>query len=80
MSPLIVCDTCGAVATMFARDIQRTDAPGATWMTFAPRGPLKAGCDRHPVYAYEFDRDGRRRGRLSDDEGRPIPLSDWSVR
>ena len=50
------CDMCGRPATNAAVDTIRTDEPGDAFITRAPVGPAKYGCDVHPVESREVTR------------------------
>lgn len=66
------CDKCGVLATSLARDIQRCEEPGETWVRYKSVGEIKRGCDKHPARSMSYGHDGNLRGRVTDDQGRPI--------
>ena len=47
------CDTCGKPATRFARDTRRSSCIRCGYVKYVCTGPLKAGCDEHPVESVE---------------------------
>ncbi len=53
----LVCDVCGAPATMYAVELYRHEMPGATYPMFSPKGAVKYGCPEHPVISVEFPTD-----------------------
>jgi hypothetical protein len=68
------CGTCGAPATRMARDIEDATLRHAEWRAFKYRGAARFGCEAHPPSPpMEYSSSGRVVGRLTDDEGRPIP-------
>lgn len=67
------CDKCGAPATSLALDVQHVEDPTERGARYKTRGELKRGCDKHPARPYEYDRNGKLIGRITDDEGRYIP-------
>lgn len=73
-----VCDVCGEPVTSLARDIQECHGPHAQWAEYKVVGKLKRGCDTHPARSQVFDHEGRLIGPVTDDQGRPIPLTPTS--
>ncbi len=53
-TPLPPCRTCGAPAIMAAIDTRRCEVPGAQWEESVPVGPVKYGCEAHPVQSIEL--------------------------
>lgn len=49
----LLCGTCEAPATNFARDFNRHEPRGADVADFSPKGSMKCGCDRHPTVSIE---------------------------
>jgi hypothetical protein len=69
-----LCGTCGAPATRMAGDVEDVTPPGSAWRYFKHHGAARFGCDAHPPSPpMERTSSGRVVGRLTDDEGRPIP-------
>lgn len=67
------CDLCDEPATHLVQDVQDNTPDGAEWKQYKPFGPPRKGCAKHRVYSCEWSKEGVRLGRLTDDEGRPIP-------
>lgn len=61
------CSTCGKTATHSAVDILRIVQHDQTFAEFAPVGPVKFGCDDHPVASLEHEPPWPR---MHEDDGR----------